>query len=286
MSNTGSDSSSTASSTPCPRPRRLRDLVPENLEEIPEFGIERFRRQSPLMRYLCECEDHKKYPELTQYIQEQGAAHMKLLSTSMVCYERIASGMVITNEVGLEIPPYDSAPVFMFLTCGFSAVDSLAAILAAILIGEAPETEEGIAGVGNIIGKLKQKFGEGFPAMQVIANLKSSDWYSSLALARHRIVHRGFWPMRIHPHGESLMRREAMPGSGKDWIRPNKLEVEKIARGLLGGLEAWEVQLMSVLDGHQTFLPSPVARKAFHHFQVDKNAAFEMGGGLAFSLSC
>ena len=104
---------------------------------------------------------------------------------SISAYETYSGCYQIPSWAGI------GAMTYLTLASGVSALDALACALLGILTVEVPQKETPIPALAGVKNNLANR---GHRFVEPLTSLLGSDWCMQLHQARHRIVHRGFWP--------------------------------------------------------------------------------------------
>lgn len=157
-----------------------------------------------------------------------------------------------------EIPSWAGigAMTYVALASGVSALDALACALWGILTGEVPQKETSIPALAEVKNKLAAR---DHRFVEPLSSLLEADWCKQLREARHRIVHRGFWP-EVTENGQFQfvqdleefsfgVRTDTLPKK----IQP--LNLPLIMRGLVSALEAWDTALAPLLKEYALYTP-------------------------------
>lgn len=145
---------------------------------------------------------------------------------------------------------------FIALTAGVSALDAMACVLWGVLFQDAPKAERDIPSLHDLKKKL---FKSKHPCHDTVHDLLSSDWCQLLQEARHRVVHRGFWP-KVDDGENFVLCQNLEPFAFGGTETPprtkmHSLDLAAIMRGLLCDLEAWDLALDPMLNAHACFTP-------------------------------
>lgn len=169
---------------------------------------------------------------------------------SISAYETYAACYRIPSWAGI------GAMSYVALASGVSALDALACALWGILTGEVPQKETSIPALSGVKNNLANL---GHPLMEPLASLLEADWCKQLHEARHRIVHRGFWPeVTEDSQFQFVQNLEEFSFGGRSGPTPKKtqpLNLPLIMRGLVSALEAWDIGLAPLLNEHALYTP-------------------------------
>lgn len=191
---------------------------------------------------------------LSDYVSEQCVAAGRLMQVAVSQYESIAYGMHSSHLDSRTLPAW------MLISSSFSAVDAMVAAIASIICGYVPKTERKIPGM-NSFKEFLTNNGQGrHEILKCVEALGRSEWYKALDEARHRILHRGFWPMSsslmfgdsrwhlVHsPYFMDLDRDGNGEGRLPALSQCDVLDLLKIVSGLLWDLEEWESSIADIL---------------------------------------
>ena len=204
-------------------------------------------RNSEVFRYAMEGSTAAK-GELLIYVSEQCVAAGRLMQVAISQYESVASGLHGSYHDSRTLPAW------AFISSAFSAIDAVVSAVGSIITGEVP-TDEKIPGISMFDRFFKDCGMKGHAMVDKVAQLRDSTWYSAIQQARHRVLHRGYWPLRswhitgddwhvVHSAHFLGVRKE---GPGEDptprFSRGTHFDMKAIAAGLLWDLEAWEASI-------------------------------------------
>lgn len=205
--------------------------------------------------------------ELLVYVSEQCVAAGRLMQVAISQYESVASGLHGSHADSRTLPAWT------FVSSAFSAIDAIAAAVASIISGVVPADERSVPGINTFERFLKDAGMKGHVIVDKVALLRDSGWYEAIQQARHRVLHRGYWPLRswhltgddwhmVHSAHFLGLRKEGM---GEDptlrLSRGIPYDMKAIAEGLLWDLEGWEAGIASDLANAGTITsvwPGPV----------------------------
>jgi hypothetical protein len=237
-------------------PESLRIIAKDHLDTL----MPRFRRKSVVMRYIQGDVDGKLDQALLDYLQGCCASSMRLFQTAITAYENLAVGPPLTKV--------NTIPALLLVTCGHSALDSLAAAMCAALTGAVPLRPRDIPGLSNVKVHLRNHYGREHAIAPAIDALRAAPWYAELTEARHKMLHRGFWPMPLGNTGFRLCEIRPMGKEGQStMLKDDPVDLTLIAVGLLCELEKWEDSIQGIMDAEQVF--EPVSDFIIHNFDTD-----------------
>ena len=189
-------------------------------------------------------------PVIAQFVKESCRSARRLRTMSISAYETYASSYNIPSWAGI------GAMTYVSLASGVSALDALACALWGILTGEVPQKETSIPALAVVKNNLANR---GHRFVEPLAALLGADWCTQLHEARHRIVHRGFWP-EVTDDGQFqfVQDLEEFRFGGRSEPLPKKtqrLNLPLIMRGLVSALETWDIGLAPLLKEYALYTP-------------------------------
>lgn len=208
--------------------------------------MQQFTRRTSLLAYGVKCSERGIDPALAQHIEEQCNAHMRLCYTALNSYERFFRDPPVTLTNALL--------VWLFISSAYSSMDAAACIMRAVVKGEVPEKEKRLPMASDLATELR---GTRLQAPLETFLTDQDGWFAHLREARHRILHRGFWPVHF-ASGWALSRCSGIFGFGKQGaeLKPDyPLDLEKLALGIAVGIEVWEDSLRPLLRVERQILP-------------------------------
>ena len=188
---------------------------------------------------------HKKSPDYTlaRYIKEQSASSARLKAIALRAYESVA------NLPGFCDWTANGPTIFLCLAAAKSSLDSLAAIIGALLFCEVPP-EKKIPSMATLNDRLKTKGGH--PFRDDFSKLNECSWYTNLKNARDKVVHRSANPIIRDGFGVGFDFDLELFGDvkpdvlnvletrSKDENDIEKVHLDQIMKGFVKGLEDWE----------------------------------------------
>lgn len=186
--------------------------------------------------------------ELSTYIKEHCASSARLKAIALRSYESVA------NTMGFHTWTGRAPTIFLALTAAVSSLDSLAAVLWALLFNDTPRgrSTPDMAGLRRkLCPDLNKKSGARLAFGDEFLELYDSSWFVKLRDARNEVVHRGGSPVVHDKFGAAFdfdlgMFKDTHPGfhSGKPRINLEKkmrrIHLDKLMRDYVIGLETWE----------------------------------------------
>jgi len=195
---------------------------------------------------------HDLNDELVLHISEQCVAAGRLMQVAISQYEIVASGMQGSVFESRTLPAWT------FISSAYSAIDALAAAVAAIMFGGVPPTEK-IPGMGKFPGSFYKSVPKDHPIIKKIEELRNTAWYQLLRKARNGVLHHGCWPLKswnfdlknwhivhspfFYPLSMTATSKNLPPVHSSGQI----IELQKIVEGFLWDLEKWEASIAGEL---------------------------------------
>jgi hypothetical protein len=250
----------------------LRRILPDYWSEDGKT----FRVRSVITSYSVGPIENKIGAPLAQFIKENCRSARRLRTMSISAYESFASTSQIPSWANV------GTMTFIALTAGVSALDALACVLWGVLFQDTPQTEKDIPSMNDLKRKL---FKTNHPCHDPVQNLLSSNWCKLLHEARHRVVHRGFWP-RVGDVENFVLCQTLEPFAFGGTDSPPKLKIHSldlatIMGGILCDLEAWDLALDPLLKAHACF--TPFSREDSLFCQVSGQAQTDWALGTEFT---
>lgn len=231
-----------------------------------------FRVRSVIESYSVGPIENKVGAPLAQFIKENCRSARRLRTMSISAYETFA--------LTYQIPTWANigAMTFIALTAGVSALDALACVLWGVLFQDVPQTEQDIPSMSGLKRRL---FKSNHACHDPVQDLLSSNWCKQLHEARHRVVHRGFWPKVNNVNDFVLCQElEEFAFGGTDSppkTKKHALDLVAIMRGLLCDLEAWDLALEPMLKAHASFTPYSHGESIFCQVSGQANCDWNIG---------
>jgi len=193
--------------------------------------------------------------EIAKYIKEHCASSARLKAISLRAYESTA------NCKGYHTWTSAGQSVFLCLAAAHSSLDSIAAVLWALLFKETPQGRD-VPSMSLLFRKLcpngwakntnRLPFGDEF------VKLYESRWFKNLKDARDKVVHRSAAPFVQDKLGIAFdfdlgMFKDIQPGfhstpcKSKLGANMKCIHLDKIMKGFVIGLEKWEKKIASKL---------------------------------------
>jgi len=231
-----------------PRPTNLGRIWPSRCDN--EHGL--LFRKSEVFRYAMAGTTGISN-KLIRHVSEQCVAAGRMMQIAISQYEHIASGQHGSFD-------HRTLPAWMFVSCSYSALDSLASAIASLVCGEVPEKERGVPCVHSFHAFLKSNKQGGHEIVDNMKCLSEAAWYKALEESRHRILHRGYWPINHCAftdgwnlvHSDQFLPISPDGSSDPDFHFPSlsrgvSIDIFQIAKGLLWDLEEWEMSIADIL---------------------------------------
>lgn len=199
------------------------------------------------------------YGPIEDYVGEEVAKFIKGNVRSATRLRRVAFSAYESFAVSHHLPSYVSigSMTVLALTSGVSALDAYASALSGMLLGKASAESRmpSMSGLKNHLANEKPAVAEAIEG--TIGGLLSADWFREMTQARHRVVHRGYWP-QLGEHENFLLCREGETFAyGQRTVPPDvishPLDLTEIMKGLLCEFEAWDLGLEPLLKKHACF---------------------------------
>jgi len=189
--------------------------------------------KSWLIRYVLSDQPRISEP-MREHLRAQAFAWCRLRQTALSIYNGF-----LAREQREDYPGFTWLEPYSFITTAASSLDALAALVYLICGGEIP-TPRATPGISDIHTRLSN-----FPnSLNAINQLRQEQWVVDLLDARHKVLHRGFWPVWYEASGAKL-ERKIYESEAADHYEP--FYPTLIAKGLLTDLESWDVGLESAL---------------------------------------